>query len=84
MQPAPTPYWPSIVVVPRSPGLFGASGEPLPVRNERARAKDSRAPPRQSPRASALQPGPTLMFSGIALMIFGTATLFASCIAGMG
>ena len=46
MQPAPTPYWPSIVVVPPSPGLFGASR--------------------------------------IALMIFGTATLFASCIAGMG
>jgi hypothetical protein len=80
MQPAPTPYWPSIVVVPRSPGLFGASGEPLPHRNERARAKDSRAPTRHSAR----QPGPTLMFSGIALMIFGTATLFASCIAGMG
>jgi hypothetical protein len=77
MQPAPTPYWPSIVVVPRSPGLFGASGEPLPARNERARAMDSRAPTRHVP-------GPTLMFSGIALMIFGTATLFASCIAGMG
>ncbi len=78
MQPAPTPYWPSIVVVPPSPGLLGASREPLPSRNERARAKDSRAPTRQA------FAGPTLMFSGVAMMIFGAATLFASCIASMG
>ena len=39
---------------------------------------------RTHPRPSGVTVGPTLMFSGVALAILGTATLLATCIASFG
>jgi hypothetical protein len=45
------------------------------------RGAPRKAPSRQAP---VFQPGPTLVFSGVALMILGTATMLATCIASFG
>lgn len=86
MQPAPTPYWPA-VVVPVFPHMPAArSREPVLPRDERTRAKDSRASGRPSAGVTfgARMAGPTLTFMGVAMSILGMSLLFATCIAGMG
>ena len=35
-------------------------------------------------RSAVRQPGPTLVFGGVALAIFGVATMLATCIASFG
>jgi hypothetical protein len=49
--------------------------DPVPRRSAPGRRRPT------PPRRARWQPGPTLMFTGVALSILGTATILATCIA---
>ena len=70
MQSFPIPYWPQGTLPRTAPSLV-----PGHTTSSARRA---------AARPGGVTVGPTLMFSGVALAILGTATLLATCIASFG
>ena len=73
MQPLPTPHWPDGW---RDGALVCISPRTPPGTPARGRSRTPVHPRRHV--------GPTLVFTGVALCILGTATMLATCIASFG